>query len=53
MNAVPLHTAINIIQNYIHARKGIIIDINLVFPKDEEKFIKALNIACAYFNIQF
>lgn len=49
---IPVHQAVNAIRNYILEMKGVVVDIQLpILPKDEEKFIKAFNIACVYFGI--
>lgn len=53
IQGVPIAYCANIIEQYIADRKGVRIQVQLpIQQKDEEKFIKALNITCAYFNIQ-
>lgn len=49
---ISVHQALNIIRNYIWEMKGVAVNILLpILPKDEEKFIKAFNIACVHFGI--
>jgi len=54
ITGIPVEYAVSIIQNYILQMKGVMMHIETpIQPQHEEKFIKALNIACAYFNITF
>ena len=49
---IPIEYANSIISEYIFVLKGVrIILPSIIQDRDHEKYIKSLNIACAYFNI--
>lgn len=52
MRMINIEMAINIIQRYIYEMKGVLVNIiPPQIPQQEELFIKAFNIACAYYDI--
>lgn len=53
IQGAPVAMAANIISKYIAEKKGVWVNIQTPIPeKDEEKFIKAFNIACTHFDIK-
>lgn len=49
---IPIQQANSIITQYIFSQKGVMVQLlSVVKKEDEEKYIKALNIACNYFNV--
>jgi hypothetical protein len=53
-NGMPMaiETCVDIIKQYIYEKTGKNVNINYyIAPKHEEKFIKALNIACNHYGI--
>jgi heat shock protein HspQ len=48
---IPIEVCTQLIQRYIFELKGVIININPNFPKEEDRFIEILNIVCNYYGI--
>lgn len=53
IEGTPISYCLQLISKYIYEKKGVLVQIQSpITPKQEELFIKALNISCAYYGIE-